>query len=146
MGNDIAVPGVLPAMVVGFSLCITVCAARSPAVNADPDQIRTAEYAVYGAVLSTVRKPKQDAHFLLVDDALNFNCAPDPGNPILMNGCGGMIMPRNVPHDIPSRGDYCLFLLSRESNWKPEGRLQYLVTEQSAGNRRETQIRRMRDA
>jgi len=50
-------------------------------------------------VLSVTTMP-QEAHILIFNDTLNFQCGFDSGNPILLNGCSGMIMPPDTPKQI----------------------------------------------
>lgn len=57
-------------------------------------------FAVYNAVLDEIQFPQGSTHVLLADDTLNFKCGADSGNPILFNGCSGMIVPPDTPEKI----------------------------------------------
>jgi len=58
------------------------------------------DYAVYNAVLDGIQFPDANAHTLVADHTLNFKCGADSGNPVLFNGCSGMIVPPDTPQKI----------------------------------------------
>jgi hypothetical protein len=58
------------------------------------------DYAVYNAVLDEIQFPQGSTHALIAGDTLNFKCGADSGNPILFNGCSGMIVPPDTPEKI----------------------------------------------
>jgi hypothetical protein len=64
------------------------------------DEVSDEEYRVYSAVLNDVAFPKENPHALIFGDTLNFRCGEDSGNPILVNGCSGMIVPPDTPAKI----------------------------------------------
>lgn len=83
------------------SIFIAACAISSLQAGAvDSGEVRPEEYAVYNAVLGNVQMPKENAHALIVDTTLNFRCGWDSGNPIVLNGCGGMVMPPDTTEQV----------------------------------------------
>ena len=44
--------------------------------------------------------PKANAHVLIIGTTLNFRCGQDSGNPIVLNGCGGMVMPPDTTEQV----------------------------------------------
>ena len=66
----------------------------------DSVEVRPEEYRAYNAVLGNVQMPKENAHALIIGTTLNFGCGEDSGNPIMLNGCGGMVMPPDTTKDV----------------------------------------------
>jgi len=79
----------------GLTLVLLVASVAASAQTSPSaaDDAAVEDYRVYDVVLDQVELPKEDLHFLILDDTLNFKCGEDSGNPILLNGCSGMIMP-----------------------------------------------------
>jgi hypothetical protein len=50
-------------------------------------------YEIYDAVLDEVTLPKTALHATIYDKTLNLKCGEESGNPVLINGCGGLVMP-----------------------------------------------------
>jgi hypothetical protein len=82
-----------------LGLFVTLVASfELPVVPADAqEEVRTEEYAVYNALLSNIAEPKENARMLIVDQTLDLKCGASADAPILMNGCGGMLMPPDSP-------------------------------------------------
>jgi hypothetical protein len=85
---------------VALACALVMTAFPSDAGTKDSDEIRSEEYGVYNAVLDDIRMPREDAHALIIDQTLNLKCGTDPGNPILLNDCSGMVMPPDTPEDV----------------------------------------------
>jgi hypothetical protein len=82
----------------GISLALIALSTQTIRAAAS-DDIAPEEYDVYNAVMSDVQLGK-DAHVLIYNDTLNFQCGGDSGNPILLNGCSGMTMPPDTPDEV----------------------------------------------
>jgi len=50
-------------------------------------------YEIYDAVLDEVTLPKTVLHAAIYDKTLNLKCGEESGNPVLLNGCRGLVMP-----------------------------------------------------
>lgn len=74
--------------------------AKSTHTSRARSEVPSEEYAVYNALLGLMEFPRKDPHVLISSRTLNLRCGKDTGNPILMNGCGGMRIPQDKPQDI----------------------------------------------
>jgi hypothetical protein len=59
----------------------------------DPHGAVADVYGVYDTVLDGVKFPQKDTNATIYNKTLNTKCGENSGNPVLINGCGGIAMP-----------------------------------------------------
>lgn len=83
-----------------LAVSLALIATSAPPLRASAsDDVEPEEYGIYSAVLSDAPLRK-DARVLIHNETLNFRCGGDSGNPILLNGCSGMIIPPDTPEQV----------------------------------------------
>jgi hypothetical protein len=98
--NRSAIRRILGGLLIGSACAVLFTVYSLRVVIGDSTEIRTEEYSVYNAVLGDIQMPKENAHALIVGNTLNFQCGENSGNPILLNGCSGMVMLPDTRDDV----------------------------------------------